>query len=220
MTNRIPVPVFAHAGDLLVASVGESAFAFMPGRTGHYFAYGSGIDRPMSAWRPDDFYGHGGPLATEDAFRAAVLEQHRHQVERDRLGRITETVVASTPWGMAQSTTIYGPGIRKHATASHGGFELDHDRNRHVHEALRTGGWYEEDCAWAAVAVAFPELFTTYERRQAERTIRHSMPEAWEAIHGRPLQVGESDERDRLRVRSTEPASYDHAAEFWSVGRP
>ena len=96
----IPAPVFAHAGDLLVASVGESAFAFMPGRTGHYFAYGSGIDRPMSAWRPDDFYGHGGPLATEDAFRAAVLEQHRHQVERDRLGRITETVVASTQWGM------------------------------------------------------------------------------------------------------------------------
>ena len=219
MTQRIPAPVFARAvGDLLVARVADSAFAFMPGRAGHYFAYGSGIDRPMSAWCRDDFYGHGGSLADERAFRAAVHEQHRHQLERGRLGRTAETGVASTPWGMAQFTTIYGPGVRKHATAGHGGFEVDPQRNQHVHPALRTGGWYEEDCAWAAVALAFPELFTTYERHQAERTIRHLQPEAWEAIHGRSLQPGQSDERDRSRGRPTDPAPDDHPEVSWSLG--
>ena len=46
-------------------------------------------------------------------------------------------------------------------------------------------------------AQALPELFTAYERRLADETLRNHWPEAWEAIHGRALQAGESRERDR-----------------------
>jgi hypothetical protein len=47
------------------------------------------------------------------------------------------------------------------------------------------------------VAITFPNLFTSYERRCAERTIRDSWPDAWEAIFGTMLQPGESREKDR-----------------------
>lgn len=59
------------------------------------------------------------------------------------------------------------------------------------------GGWYEEDCAWAIVAITFPHLFTSYERRCAERTIKDGWPDAWETIFGTILRPGESYEKDR-----------------------
>ena len=67
------------------------------------------------------------------------------------------------------------------------------------------GGWYEEDEAWAIVAITFPHLFTSYERRCAERTIKDSWPDAWEAIFGIVLAPGESREKDR-RAFETEHA--------------
>jgi hypothetical protein len=59
------------------------------------------------------------------------------------------------------------------------------------------GGWYEEDEGWAAVAITFPHLFTAFERRCAERTVKDSWPDAWEAIFGTILQPGESREKDQ-----------------------
>lgn len=47
-----------------------------------------------------------------------------------------------------------------------------------------------------AVAQAFPELFTDSERTGAEETIRNWYPEAWEAIHGKTLEPGQSRTRD------------------------
>ena len=61
---------------------------------------------------------------------------------------------------------------------------------------------------WAAVAVAFPDLFTDFEKACAERTLRDTFPEAWEAINGRRLAPGESRERDRARFFR------DHAADW------
>jgi hypothetical protein len=49
-----------------------------------------------------------------------------------------------------------------------------------------------------------------FERRQAEETLRHSWPDAWEAIHGRKLKPGES------HVRDGEAFARDHA-EDWVV---
>lgn len=67
-----------------------------------------------------------------------------------------------------------------------------------MHPLLRSSsGFYEEDAEWAAVAQAFPDRFTGYERRLADETLRNHWPEAWEAMHGRALQHGESLERDR-----------------------
>ncbi|APO70012.1 hypothetical protein IE4872_PB00142 (plasmid) [Rhizobium gallicum] len=99
--------------------------------------------------------------------------------------------------GPSQGTTVYADGIVCHTTAGHGGFRLSDARNAKVHPMLRTdGGWYEEDAAWAIVALAFPDLFTTYERKCADKTIRDRWPDAWETIFGRPLAPGESYERD------------------------
>ena len=94
-------------------------------------------------------------------------------------------VLELTPAGARYYVTIdidaFDPSIAPGTgTPSHGGFHLDPDRNAHIHPLLRSAdGFYEEDCCWAAVAQAFPDLFTDFEKRCAEETIRHWYPEAW-----------------------------------------
>ncbi len=173
--SDVPGALFGHSGDgILVALVDDNAYAMMPGRDGkHYFASGWRIARPMAEWTRSDFYGHGGDLADESAFRSKVLEQAQHIEERRRLGRHDIPGCAHTPWGPSQGGTVYAEGITSHSTAGHGGFKLSADRNRYVHPMLcAAGGWYEEDECWAIVAFTFPELFTALERRHAEQTIK------------------------------------------------
>ena len=171
----------------------------LPARDGrHYLATGWRIGRPIAEWKRSDFYGHSGDLADEAAFRAKVAENAEHQREKRALGRRDIASTANTPWGPSQGATVYAEGVVCHSTAGHGGFHLSAERNRSVHSMLRArGGWYEEDEGWAIVAITFPHLFTSYERRCAERTIRDSWPDAWEAIFGTVLQPGESREKDR-----------------------
>ena len=81
--------IFGRSADgMLVALVGEHAFAMVPARDGrHYLASGWRIRRPMSEWIRLDFYGHSGEIAGESAFRAKVLEQVQHQREKLALDR-------------------------------------------------------------------------------------------------------------------------------------
>ena len=183
----------------LVARVGEIAFAMVPTRTGgHYLATGWRISRPMDAWTRADFYGHCGELADEAAFHARVVENAQHQREKATLRRLEFSTRAHTPWGASQGATIYAEGITCHSTASHGGFHLSAERNRKVHPMLRAkGGWYEEDSCWSIVAFTFPHLFTSFERRFAERSLKDGWPDAWESITGTLLAPGESYEKDR-----------------------
>jgi len=184
---------------LPVARVGDNAFAMLPGRGGtHFQASGWRITRPLAEWRRSDFYGHSGRLAGEAEFRAKVLENAEHQREKRRLDRVQVRSSASTPWGGAQSATAYAEGIVEYATASHGGFHLSPERNAAVHPTLRSeGGWYEEDCGWAAVAITFPDLFTAFEQRCAETTLKDWFPDAWEVIFEAVLGPGDSYEKDR-----------------------
>ncbi|MFU0505240.1 DUF7007 domain-containing protein [Pseudaminobacter sp. NGMCC 1.201702] len=186
------------ADGLLVALVGEHAFAMAPARDGrHYLVTGWRIRRPMAEWTRGDFYGHNGDLANENAFRAKVLENAEHQRQKIALVRREVRSTASTPWGPSQGATIYADGVVFHSTAGHGGFLLSPDRNRKVHQLIRvTGGTYEEDEAWAIVAFSFPHLFTAFERRAAEKTMKDSFPDAWEAITGDVLGPGESWMKD------------------------
>lgn len=195
---------------LLVAKVRDNAFAMMPARNDRYYlASAWRLSRPMEEWSRGDFYGHGGELADEAAFRARVHENAEHQRQRAALGRREIRSGANTPWGASQCVTVYADGVLSHSTAGHGGFHLDAAHNAKVHPALRArGGWYEEDCAWATVAQAFPELFTDLERRCADQTIRDWYPDAWETIHGRPLLPGESREKDRQAFER------DHASDW------
>lgn len=71
-----------------------------------------------------------------------------------------------TPWGKADFATVFGDGITFYSTPGHGGFRLSPERNAELlrkFPGFRTFsgavGWYEEDCDWAAVALAFPEAF-------------------------------------------------------------
>lgn len=212
--NQTPASVvvmFARTDEgLLVANVGNNAFAMAPGSSGRFFlASAWRLCGPMEQWKRSDFDGHGGDLEDEAAFRARVAENAEHLRQRIALARREVSSRASTPWGTSQHATIYAEGVICHSTASHGGFHLDAEHNAKVHPSLRThGGWYEEDCAWAAVAQAFPELFTDYERRCADRTIRDWHPDAWEAIHGKRLEPGESHEKDRRAFKR------DHASDW------
>ncbi len=193
-----------------VARVGDNAFAMLPGRGGtHFLATGWRITRPLAEWRRSDFYGHSGRLAGEAEFRAKVLENAEHQREKRRLGRVQMRSSANTPWGAAQGATAYAEGIVEYATASHGGFHLSPERNAAVHPTLRSeGGWYEEDCGWAAVAITFPDLFTAFERRCAETTLKDWFPDAWEAIFDAVLGPGDSYEKDRRAFAAAHAADW------------
>lgn len=187
------------AEGFLAASVGDNAFAMLPGRAGgHYLATAWRLARPIAEWTQANFYGLSGVLADEDAFRAHVAENAQHQRQRAAFGRREISSCASTPWGVSQGATVYAEGVICHSTAGHGGFHLTPARNVRVHPKLRTAdGFYEEDSAWAAVAEAFPELFTDLERAGADATIRNWYPDAWEAIHGTALEPGQSPGKDR-----------------------
>lgn len=206
-----PIPDFGQSADgLTVARIGDAAYAMIPKRDGwHFLGSGWRLSKPFAEWKRPDFYGHGGDIADEAAFRAFVQEQAEHQAEKFALGRQEFRTQASTPWGPSQGAVRYGEGVEFHSTSGHGGFHLSAERNAMVHHLLRDGaGYYEEDAAWAAVATTWPDLFTALERRQAEETLRHSRPDAWEAIHGRALQPGES------RSRDAEAFARDHAQDW------
>lgn len=199
-TPGIPGVSFGRSADgLTVALVVDTAFAMVPARDGKYFlATGWRMGRPMAEWTRDDFYGHSGELADLTAFRNAVFEFAEHRREKLALGRRDARIAASTPWGPSQGATVYADGVVFHDTAGHGGIHLTADRNAKVHPMLRAdNGWYEEDECWAIVAITFPNLFTRFERRHAERTIKDSWPDTWEKISGTILGPGESREKDR-----------------------
>lgn len=182
-----------------VARLGDLLLAMLPrGSGGWYLASASRLMRPLSELKREEFYGHDGDLVDEAAFQARVLETAEHRRELAALQRLQTRMVCSTPWGASQLASIYAEGIVAHMTAGHGGFRLSAERNAEVMPPLRIdSGWYEEDDAWAIVALTFPDLFTGYERKLADRTIRDKWPDEWEAIHGRPLQPGESTGKDR-----------------------
>lgn len=186
------------AEDLPVARVGDLVFAMLPGQGQHLLASTWLVQRPLDLLRRSDFHSHPGQIESEDAFRARMVEQAEHSRELRMLDRQTLRMPCHTPWGPSQDATIYAEGIVAHTTASHGGFSLSPERNRQVHSKLRvTDGWYEEDCAWAIVAITFAHLFTAYDRRSAEQTLKDRCPDAWEAIFGTILAPGESHEKDR-----------------------
>lgn len=182
-----------------VARIGDIVLALLSTRDGGFFlASAWRVSKPLAELRRDHFYGHDGRVDDEAAFRDRVIETCSHMNELSTLSRVQTQVAASTPWGGSQFATIYADGIIKHSTAGHGGFHLSSDRNRQVDPMVRAeGGWYEEDAEWALVAATFPALFTAYERRCADETIRNSWPAFWEKIHGRLLGPGESVSKDR-----------------------
>jgi hypothetical protein len=80
--NPTPVGVaFVYTDEgLLVAKVGDNAFAMLPGPEGRFtLAFAWHLRGPMGEWKRSDFYGHGGDLEDETAFRARVAENAERQ---------------------------------------------------------------------------------------------------------------------------------------------
>ena len=103
-----------------------------------------------------------------------------------------------TPWGESQSVKHIADGIVSVSTASHGGYILSDERNRQMPDCLRIDeGWYEEDCDWALVAVAFPQFFEKKDVECATSTLRNLLPDQYEKHTGKVLVSGESREKDR-----------------------
>lgn len=74
----------------------------------------------------------------------------------------------STPWGLADFQKKVAPGITIFHTPGHGGIRVSKklaetrmNRSDLERAAIIYKGqyWFEEDCAWACVAIAFPNCF-------------------------------------------------------------
>lgn len=197
---------------LLAARVQDLAFLALPAEAGVRILTGWRLRAAMTAWTTADFSGADGIAADKPAFRAHVEEIAQHRRELRDLGRWREEGGTETPWGPALSSEAYARDVVFHSTASHGGFFLCPAKNEAMHAALRNDdGWYEEDCEWSKVATVFTELFTAHERRLAERTLRNSLPDAWEAFYGYALDPSESFEKERRQFLA------DHVADWIAV---
>jgi hypothetical protein len=98
----------------------------------------------------------------------------------------------STPWGTADYSEKVVRGIMQYGTPSHGGIHLSVGRQREMPEVLRVdSGWYEEDCDWCLVAVAFPQYFVK-DYAQALSTMRNWHPDRYEKHFGVELKPEES----------------------------
>lgn len=77
------------------------------------------------------------------------------------------TFTLDTPWGRAQHYENLGQGIMSVSTSSHGGIFVPDEYLHNFTPAQRafarkwsgSENWWEEDCAWSFVAVAFPDRF-------------------------------------------------------------
>lgn len=187
-------------GHLAARLDGYAMIAF-PAQDGHLSVWSAfNIDRPPEQWIRDDFFITGTTVADEDEFQAHATEYAAHISERRTLPRINIRSGYSTPWGMADDTRRYGDGVLFHSSPSHGGFELSVEANAKVHSAWRNADrFYEEDIDWAKVTDTFPDLFTAYERKQADLTLRNWEPDAYEQVHGLVLQPGQSRGKDKER---------------------
>lgn len=141
-TQRAPDPVHTSAPaspgvlfartreDLLVARIGDYAFAMLPGHGGsYYFASAWLLHKPIEEWTHTDFFSRSGEVADEAAFCARVEESAEHQKQRATLRRRAIHSTANTPWGPSQGATVYTDGVVCHSTAGHGGFHLDATHN-------------------------------------------------------------------------------------------
>lgn len=101
--------------------------------------------------------------------------------------------IIQTPWGEPQQVTKLGTGgILSASCAGHGGIFVPDSLIEKIPARAQVDAaqwsdsrnWFEEDCCWAHVAVAFPELFRPDQVEAAKRTNEsrgfHTQPELFE----------------------------------------
>ena len=148
------------------------------------------------------------------------LKGGRKDEDKPKATSFYEGKGTTTPWGRAQYGYKYGPGVNSYGCAGHGGFKVAAGKLKKMHPALAAvggdDGWFEEDCDWAAVAVAFPEMFTQKDVDYALESLIRWNPDAYEGFSGVTLEQGESPVKDErvwkeahhnsfIAVRSSSP---------------
>jgi hypothetical protein len=105
----------------------------------------------------------------------------------------------TTPWGIPDTSEEIAPGIVFYSTPSHGGFWLSPERVAAMPKPLRDfvpfgglqagpGRWFEEDCDWSVVALAFPQFFKPDDIDAALKTLERYRPELFAEVVA--LQAG------------------------------
>jgi hypothetical protein len=110
-------------------------------------------------------------------------------------------MATSTPWGASQYSKSYGRGIVFYGTAGHGGFHVSKTLMEKIPDYMRAtpysgGGWFEEDCDWAIVALIFPDRFKPEDVESAKKTLASTYPDMYEKFFGVELKPGESHAKD------------------------
>lgn len=79
-----------------------------------------------------------------------------------------QRVKTVTPWGKADSKIKVTRGINFYSTPGHGGYKVSKKLNASMPAPLRNSdGWYEEDCEWCKVVLAFPQHFNEDKKETA-----------------------------------------------------
>lgn len=115
----------------------------------------------------------------------------------------------TTPWGQADYAREIAPGIVFYGTPSHGGFHLDRDRQKNMPKGLkRSEPWYEEDCDYNRVILAFPGCFSPEQVTSARAAMKSWFPDDYTKWCGEAVTAAESHVvRDR-EFRKTNVNNY------------
>lgn len=105
----------------------------------------------------------------------------------------------STPWGTADYAYHHARGVIFYTTPGHGGYKVSLTKALQMPPALAKMGmnwggalWFEEDCQYAAVPLAFPELFSAEQVEQAKQSLLNWSHEAYEEFCGVVLTAEQS----------------------------
>ena len=135
------------------------------------------------------------------AAQAECADHAQHEEDVKALGRWDFRPTSyQTPWGVADHAVSFSGHLVFYSTPSHGGFWVSADARRRMPAELANAdgsAWFEEDCEWCRVALAFPEWFTTREHRLAQQTYDEwCTPEA-RARHQAQMAAWRADVRAR-----------------------
>jgi len=102
-------------------------------------------------------------------------------------------MATQTLWGQAQQSKKIAKGIMLYSTASHGGFHVSNTRQKDMLPFFKLeDGWYEEDCDWCLVILAFPEYFKPSEYVDAISCMKNWHPDRYEEWTGCKLTPEDS----------------------------
>ena len=137
-----------------------------------------------------------------------------------------------TPWGRAQTVSVVMDGIKFYSTAGHGGLRVCTKLQKNIPEVLRhSGGWYEEDCAYAIpfyfnfdaikayslenkmdgysshdTVEKVAEHFTKFDKEYYKEKIKRYWTAEWEIITGETVDISKDSYTTREVVEEQKKA--------------